>query len=377
MLSVIIKGTNGCNLNCSYCSVGKKVKVHIAGAQELLDMFRYACGLCRYRKEKRLTFILHGGEPTLLAAKDYRYAVDTVRQEYPDIQIRLLMQSNGFHLDPEMLAFIQDYDVGVGISLDGCEEVQDVQRRSASGEPTFAAVTENIRRLSERGVHVSCLMVLTSNALDKGYGYLKYFAENGIHLKINPLLNYGEASEHPELSLESGQYASYLIGMYRYIVKQELDVEVSPLDQILRGVLDGGNIRACTFDVHCHQKFLCIDYKGDLYPCGKYADMHQYKIGSIKDTEYDILSSGVMRELAERRTTCLPQACVTCRYQKICHAGCSAEACISKTDRNVPELCGDYYELFSFFHGEGLRLLKQQLLRQKEQLLQRQGQSGR
>lgn len=366
MLSVIVKGTNGCNLGCSYCSVGKKVNVQSADAQMLLEIFRYTCGLCRYRKENHLALILHGGEPTFIQASDYRYALDIIKREYPDIQMKFLMQSNGFHFDDEMISFIKEYDVGLGISLDGCEAIHDAQRKSASGEPTFVAVTENIRKLFSNGIPVSCLMVLTSNALDKGYGYLKYFEQNGISLKINPLLNYGEAYAHPELSLKPGQYANYLIEMYRYILKEDLDVDVSPLDKILRGVLDGDVVHTCTFDENCHKQFLCIDYKGDIYPCGKYSDMREYKIGNIKDGEFDVLSSQTMQKMIKRRTTCMPKKCKECKYQHICHAGCSAEACIDGTLEDAPRLCEDYRQLLSFFHGEGLLLLKQELMRQKK-----------
>ncbi|KGN00180.1 hypothetical protein Z969_10040 [Clostridium novyi A str. 4570] len=367
MLSIILKGTNGCNLACSYCSLGKKNYIQIADEVKLVDIFRYACKVCEFRKENRLLFILHGGEPTLIKTNVYANAIDKVRKEYPNIKMEFSMQTNGLSINDDLIQFIKKYDIHIGVSIDGSKSIHDSERKSVTNKGTFEKVSGNIIKMLNNEINVSCLMVLTSNAFKEGYDYLSFFEKWNLHLKVNPLLNYGEVYEHPELSLKRGQYAKYLIEMYKYIIKKDINISVSPLDKILQGVLSDGKVHECSFNAKCNQNFLCIDYNGNIYPCGKYSDMGIYKIGNIKDGNLDVMSSPIMIELINRRTNKLPIKCNKCKFIKMCNAGCNAEASIDGNINDQPLLCHDYKELFAFFHGEGLIILKEELLRQKQQ----------
>ena len=281
MLTIIVKGTGGCNLACSYCSLGKKTEFKYADEEKMIEIFRYACNVCEARQEKKITFILHGGEPTLISTAIYKKAIDAVKEEYPNIEITISMQTNGFVMSDEMIQFIKEYDIHIGISIDGSEKIHDSERTTIVGAATYRTVIYNIEKLLEENIRVSCLMVLTSNALSEGYEYIRFFEDKGLHLKINPLLNYGEAYEHPELSLNSGDYSHYLIGLYEYIIANDVHVQIAPIDSILQAIISSERISECSFNSECNQHFLCIDFYGDIYPCGKYSDMNDVERRSL------------------------------------------------------------------------------------------------
>lgn len=366
MMTIIIKGTNGCNLACSYCSLGEKKDFKYVDRQMLEEIFLYSCQLAQQQKENALNFILHGGEPALVDWRVYKSAIDKARKQFADMEIRISMQSNGLALTDEMIRFIQDYDIHIGISLDGSEEIHDAQRLTAGCEPTYRQIVDNIKRFHNAGIAVSCLMVLTKNALGKGYEYLKFFEENGIPLKINPLLNYGGVYEHPELSLSQGDYADYLIGLYEYLIEKDVGVQIAPIDDILQSVLNHQRLRECTFNKECSRHFLCIDYKGDIYPCGKFSDMDRFKLANITKVPDNIFDTQIMQSLRKRRNEKLPSKCQSCKYLKFCNGGCSAQAVIDGNFDDTPILCEDYRKLFRYFSKDGLILLKGELQRQKK-----------
>lgn len=370
MLTVIIKAANGCNLACSYCSVGEKIGCRRADGPRMAELFRYACRAAAARGEPALHVILHGGEPTLVDPAAYRLAIDGAKAEFPDLDMRISMQSNGLSLGADMLALIRGYDIHMGISLDGPQEIHDSQRLSAEGEPTYRRVVQNIERLEQAGVRASCLMVLTRPALDKGYAYLTFFEERGIHLKINPLLPCGGALAHPELALRPGDYASYLIGLYEYVLEQDIRVSVAPIDPILYAIVHGQRIRECSFQEECSRRFLCLDDLGNIYPCGKCSDMDRFRLGTIWTTPPGALAdSPILRALAARRGERLPSACRSCRFVRLCHGGCSAQAALDGEVGAAPALCADYRMLFAYFHDEGLARLRRELERQRAGLL--------
>ena len=331
MLTVIIKGTNGCNLACSYCSLGKKTNFHFVRETKLIEIFRYICNLCRRREKKNVTFILHGGEPTMVSPGVYKAAIDAAKREFPDMEIEISMQTNGFAISREMIDFIREYDVHIGVSMDGSKQIHDLERKSVNGEGTYDQVIQNIDRLMANGIRVSALMVLTSNAWNEGYDFIRYFAEKGICLKIN--------------------------------------VRIAPIDNILQAVLGNGHMGECAFCSTCSQNFLCIDHQGDIYPCGKYSDLNIFRIGNVSENKWDIFDSEMIKKLLARRTADKPEKCRKCK----CNAGCNAEASIDGDLSKPPVLCRDYEMIFSYFHKDGLRLLQRDLLRQKEILEKKDG----
>ncbi|MDD3001365.1 MAG: radical SAM protein [Candidatus Riflebacteria bacterium] len=371
MLTLILKGTNGCNLNCAYCSLGEKSRHDIVSDQTLMRIFEYACNTCRQRNELQLEIILHGGEPTLVPINTYNAAIRHVRALFPDIQISLSMQTNAFCISDEYLSFLQCHNVNIGVSIDGSAEIHNQERKSRGGHDTFVTVTENIARMQAVGLNVSALMVLTAIGLNAPLDYLNYYASRHIHLKINPLLNYGEACKNPELAIKKGDYANYLIRVYEYIVVNHIDVTVSPIDKLLQAILRKDKIRECTFNAECNYGFLCIDHIGDIYPCGKFCDIHAFKLGNVSSQNLDVLGSPQFQRLTERRSCRLPTKCRECRYLNLCQGGCSAEAYIEQKFDEQPFLCEDYQMLFDYFSSTGLRLLREQLVKSKQYLMEK------
>lgn len=370
MLTLILKGTNGCNLNCAYCSLGEKPRHDIVSPQMLECIFEYACNVCRLRNDTQLEIILHGGEPTIVPANVYDTAIRYARKQFSDIEISISMQTNAFCISDEYLTFLQRHNVNIGVSIDGSLEIHDQERKSKNGQDTFTAVINNIERMQSVGLNVSGLMVLTSIGISAPLDYLYYFASRHIHLKINPLLNYGETYKNPDLVIQKGDYANYLIRAYEYIIANGIDVTVSPIDKILQAILRKDRIRECTFNAECNNGFLCIDYLGDIYPCGKYSDIHGFKLGNVLLQKQDVLHSPQLKKLRERRSCKLPEKCKKCKYAILCHAGCNAEASIEMKFEQPPFLCDDYQMLFDYFGGRGLLLLREQLIESKRRLLE-------
>lgn len=366
MLTIILKGTNGCNLACSYCSLGKKTNITIPNQEKIYAIMKYACEIAKYRKENNISFILHGGEPTLIPTKSYRFAINGILNEFPKLNIEFSMQTNGFYIDDDMIQFFKDYSISVGVSVDGGEKIHDLERRTVNQNSSFSIVKRNIEKLAAEGIPISCLMVLTSVGLKEDFSYLDFFEKNHLHLKINPLLNYGEVYDNPELSIEKGEYAEYLIRLYKYIIRFKKQVNVSPIDKILYAIVHQHAINECTFSNDCNEHFLCIDYNGNIYPCGKFADMKEFCLGNIADANLDLMNNSLMRILFQRRNENKPLRCKECKYMNLCNAGCSGEAMINRSIIGETGLCEDYKALFDFFHKEGLILLKKELIRQKE-----------
>lgn len=349
MFTLILNTTNGCNLDCDYCSLGKKVdsaKITKTMFFDILD-YTYLLG------HKEFTLILHGGEPTIVPVSTYSYGIDKIKEKYPDIILHISMQTNGFLLNDAILNFCIQYEVSVGISFDGNEDTHNQQRHTQSGGDSFQQIKSNMIRYQKEGIPLSALLVLTKKSRESTLDFLHFLEENDVHLKVNPLLSYGNAVEHDELALETGDYASFIIEIFRYVIKEQMQIVVEPIQGIVEAMLHDRPIKTCTFQEKCHDNFLCIDYLGDIYSCGKFSHIPDSCLGNISKPPSEFKHPQMLPD----------EDCIHCGYRNYCNGGCDAEKSIAGT-KKYP-FCNEYKMLFHYFISEGFSILKEQLLEEK------------
>lgn len=365
MLTLILKATNACNLRCHYCSLGDKSDMAMLTEVDMDRALDWFCSYAKAKNENKVTIILHGGEPMLLPAEQYDRSFEKLASKYYDMKVAFKIQTNGTILTEAYLELLRKYAFHIGVSLDGLRYIHDGQRRDISGNATYDLVVKNIQKLQAEDLPVSVLMVLTKPSLYAGYEYLDFLAAYGIPVKINPLLQTGEALMHGELCLEAGDYGNYLIGLHKYVLEREVEICISPLEELQQAVIHRSVPVGCTFHGSCSRNFICIDQKGRLYPCGRFADQHDYILGNIHD---GIMKEGlrIQEKLEARRRDRLPEKCRKCNYLKLCHAGCSAAVDGGIGQPSV--MCRDYCILFDYLYGDGLHRYKEYLLRKKRQI---------
>lgn len=365
MLTLILKPSNACNLRCQYCSLGDKSDVMTMSGQDMDRALDWFFAYAAKRKKKKVTIILHGGEPMLMPADQYDQSFERIQSRFSEIEVLFRIQTNGTILTEAYITLFHKYAFHVGISLDGLKQIHDRQRLDIAREPTYEQVVKNIQKLQAENIPVSILMVLTKLALEAGYDYLECLAAWDIPIKINPLLQWGEVLSHEELCLDPGDYGNYLIGVHRYILEYEMEICVSPLEELQQAVINGNTPRGCTFHGGCSKNFMCIDQKGDIYPCGRFADQHRYRLGNIRDGIVDA-GRNIQECLGARRDYRLPGKCKKCKYIRLCNAGCSAS-----TDKELGRpsvMCEDYRILFDYLYGEGLQQYKRYLLSKRQKI---------
>ncbi len=153
--------THQCNLNCAYCYEKFKTKTHLtfptakAILAEEIDTF--------LSQKRSGSFIVDfmGGEP-LLNFELIRDISEWIWETYPQAPCKLTLRTNGTCLTPESMDwFIRNRQrIDVGLSLDGLEELQDLNRSSSSGRIPVNFFVENWPHLelkatiSPLGIHL-------------------------------------------------------------------------------------------------------------------------------------------------------------------------------------------------------------------------------
>jgi uncharacterized protein len=161
--------------------------------------------------------VMHGGEPLVVGADYLRQWCETVQLQARETTVCFKMQTNGTLFDDSALAFCLEWDVKVGLSLDGPRSVNDLHRLDRRGRSSFDAVERALKLLSEgegRKIWSGFLSVidLRSDPIEV-YSYLKAFRPSLIELLL-PLGHYDLRPPGKDLTLESAPYADWMLAIF-------------------------------------------------------------------------------------------------------------------------------------------------------------------
>jgi uncharacterized protein len=163
--ALVLGITEQCNFRCRYCSYSgsylgerkhSEKRMNFKTAKKAVDLFMKLIMQDTRKKKRHDIYIgFYGGEPLLefdLIKKIIQYAenaaVNTGFHKRFDIVYRL--NTNGYLLNVEKVAYFKEKNALVDVSLDGPEEEHDKFRVTASGRKTWGRIMKNLKRIKER-----------------------------------------------------------------------------------------------------------------------------------------------------------------------------------------------------------------------------------
>ena len=182
--------TTMCNLKCSYCYEGQNKQNIImdreTADQSLVFLFNKAKSL----NKTSIKLFFHGGEP-LLNYEIIRYVMDKIRsdEEYQKYDIRFGMTTNGTLFTEEIYNFISKYMDNITISIDGCKETHDLNRKDKSGNGTYSRAIYVAQNLQKERKNIRIRMTITSKTVDDLFNNVKFLIDSGFK-EVVPALDY-------------------------------------------------------------------------------------------------------------------------------------------------------------------------------------------
>jgi uncharacterized protein len=217
---VVLKVTQRCNLDCTYCYVYNRGDeswrtrpsfVSEAVVQRLAARIKEHC---RDHGERSFTVEIHGGEPLLMGRDRMQHLIDIIRAGAEPVRIFFTLQTNGTLLDAEWVRFFERNRVSFGVSLDGPASLADrhrVMRKSGKGSTNL--VLTNLRELRSLGrsfedTFGGCLCVI--NPSMNGADLVDWFVSQGL-LAFDLLLPDGNEANPPDDWSGAEPYRRFLL----------------------------------------------------------------------------------------------------------------------------------------------------------------------
>lgn len=316
-----IKLTEMCNFKCSYCeykAFAFTQKQHLTIEPQLAISIAKQCIMHNYYQSALSTnFCWHGGEPLLYPKKDFCYILDEINSFSFALGMNCFnsIQTNGYLIDQDWLNIFEKYDIKVGVSIDGPESINELQREKNSTKK----VIENIERLKQINCFSGVLTVLTENHKNKEQELFDFYKTHNIN-KVGFCKAFNSDLSH---TVTNETLSKFLITFFDIYSSNTFPLEVREYKAYLSRILKRKTSNYCfTSCRNACGYFLTFNANGDVFICDD-SYFTKNKISNIKSCSLiNILSSEIFHNRIKETKKILLNCCNKCDIKDICGCGC-------------------------------------------------------
>ena len=314
-----------CNMHCTYCYYLEKGQFSEHARQtrmsfDILEKLIREAISCS--EGPVVSFVWHGGEPTLAGLDFYKKAVELERKYLPSgWSAWNNLQTNGYALNDLWCRFLKENHFDVGISMDGCMSVHDANRHDLKGSGTFARVVKSIQRLRSFGIEPDILCTVNSASCKDPLAVYRGIKSTGCSwCQFIPIVVKTPDGFSAE-SVTPSDYGRFLVAVFDEWVRNDLGrIDVQLFAEMAR-IMAGGKASLCWMSETCGQA-LIAEEDGAIYSCDHFVD-NEHRLGNILHDSLEALaSSDFQTAFGNSKRDSLCDECRSCRFLKFCGGGC-------------------------------------------------------
>jgi len=344
-----------CNLDCHYCYYLKKE--HLFPKTESFRMpddilEEYIVQHIDASPGSVINFCWHGGEPTILGLDYFRKIVALQRKHQPPHRrITNGMQTNGTLLDEDWCRFLAAEGFGVGLSLDGPQEMHDRYRVTKGQDPTYKQSMRGYKLLRQHRIPCNILCVVHAQNVQYPTPVYRFFKEiKAQYVEFLPLVEPQPDEEGgvSHRSVSALAWGNFLCTIFDEWVGQDIErIKVQIFEEAARTAF-GQEHALCIFRETCGDVPV-IEHNGDFFSCDHFVNT-AHRLGNIRETPLvDLLECPAQRAFGQAKLDTLPRYCQACEVRNMCHGGCPKDRILRTPDGEggLNYLCAGYKRFFT------------------------------
>ena len=328
---VVVQPTAFCNINCTYCYLPDRTDKHVIAPATVRRLFGeiFASGWAC----PEITVVWHAGEPLAAPVSFYREVFADIERLRPrSVIVKHSFQTNGMLIDADWCRLFLEWNVGVGVSIDGPRELHDRHRRTRSGKGTFDKTLAGIRCLRANGVRFHVISVLSSDSLSVPDELLAFYLSEGID-QVCFNVEESEGGHVSDLFRGPGlraRYADFLRRFWRQARASGRVKFVREIDLALPRVFRPDGLPARNIQAE-PLAMLNVDSRGNVSSFSpellglKNDDYDDFLLGNINVNSLAEIHSACLRSALHRDIQAGVRACEAgCEYFSVCGGGAPA-----------------------------------------------------
>lgn len=346
---LVLKYTNHCNLRCAYCYAYKEDTFNKRLSYEDLEKaVELICGAYG----DNITVVFHGGEP-LLRFNDMKHDVVTLLKRFPNINFSI--QTNATLVNDEVAAFLKDYKVSIGVSLDGDSEQGNSLRCFPQSVPSYKNTINGIRCLFNHGNDPSASIVVTRTNKDSVLKTMQTLIDLGVrHFVVLDYFPAGRGKgKEDNLALtteESIELRKELLLFINDHNKKDPQNWVSErkIMQLVKKIVYWRSMYMCS-ESPCGagRRMLALGADGNLYPCDEFISNDKEfvidHVSNITDLKETLKNSTSVKKCYAHKIENISK-CSKCIWRNICEFHCAGNSFYFNGELNQPSSQCEYFQ---------------------------------
>lgn len=327
--AVYFNPTGRCNLNCTYCYIPESIRrngEHMS-AERLIEALEILQQYFRTTVPKGSLpqIVFHGAEPLL--NRDALFAGIAAFHG----RFRFGVQTNATLLDDAAIAFLQEHDVSIGISLDApTAAIADRTRRTWDGQGVYRHVLDAMHRL--RGYPGwSVIATISQENLRHLTKLVDFFHEQEVPTCLMNILRCtlpGARQIKPDDRAAAKHFLAALDRTHELYRETGRKLVVGNFANILLAIV-APTARRLMCDISpCGggRCFFAVAPNGDLFPCSEFIGLDRFRGGNLfSDSIEQVLQSEPFGQVTGRKVEDI-EPCRHCAIRHFCGSPCPAEA---------------------------------------------------
>ncbi|MBB5336671.1 thioether cross-link-forming SCIFF peptide maturase [Pectinatus brassicae] len=325
-----------CNMRCKYCfadageygDADKTLMSKEVGEAAVEYIIKHS------GKRKHCEIDFFGGEPLVnLSVVKHITAYVRKREQETGKIFKLTLTTNGLALNDDSIAFLNDNNISVVISLDGRKETHDRIRPDAGGNGTYDRIVPKFKKLLAGRNNENYYMrgTYTKYDLDFTKDVLSMADEGFDILSMEPVVTKGDVpyaiteADLPEIFAEYDRLVEAYMQRRRagkgfFFFHFNVDLNDGPcVAKKLSGCGAG-------------HEYYAVSAHGDLYPCHQFVGRDKYLLGNV----FDGVKNTEMPNHFRNCHVLNKELCRECWARFFCSGGCHANADLFNNDIYKP-----------------------------------------
>ena len=307
-LSITINPTLDCNMRCWYCYEQHNKAAYMSD-RTLQSIKKLLERQTRNPNLKGLNIDFFGGEPLLCYRKQVKPIIEKAYAECykQNKQLFVSFTTNGYLLSQKIVDELNEFacwgKVRLQITLDGNENLHNMVKSSGGINPTYKKIVSNIKMCVRNNIKVLVRFNHTDENVDSFYDVIEDFSElthderNNISFAFHKVWQVANSS-----TLEERQKK-----LSDAFLEANFNVEIP---EPLSGT-------RCYAD---REKFIVINYNGDLYKCTAREFVPEKREG-VLTSDGEILWNDKFKKRMDLKKC--STVCHRCVLYPLCHDGCT------------------------------------------------------
>jgi radical SAM protein with 4Fe4S-binding SPASM domain len=320
MLSLYLKPTNYCNIDCEHCYLPEETRANktVMSDETLAATARLAVDLAKREMHDSVHFIWHGGEPLVLKPSYYWHAQEVLKEAMGDFPFSQSLQTSLIPYRKEYSSLIAEvFNYHIGSSVDFTQ-----RQVKSSSEAYLDLWMKKVEMARADGHFVHPGMVPTRHETSNASGIYEWFVTHGF--KAFNVERYSQFGTKTIDWPTNHEHARFLIGLFDCVTRDLAAIGTAPAINVVMGGINGvlRGLPGDRWGTRCQREFIVVEPDGSLNTCPDRARHEAPYSNSHEGADAFIVSPERRKWIRINDVTHKENHCHSCEFNHFCRSGC-------------------------------------------------------